>query len=644
MSYIHLSLTNLSSIRALHKNSIWNKNACEHIMALCFLCDGNGTLVCDILRRYKENQKLHLFNEVVRHFFSSKILYGNINQQNNITSRYSNQDEEDRKSMSLYLLLHLFVNIVNHLNLLRKICGLDQQRNQSMLQAEKDLRMIEFGFNYFFPIFQHTKFGKSHRIDSSEFLNYFLNQICSDMDKQYYINFGYDIEYINTCENCHTRTVRSGNSQKSTFHNILNLPLLPFSDERQEVTVNEMIKDLFKENIITDYSCEKCAKKDLILKQQSKIIRFPNVMIFSLQRKIVDSEEVDRCPVRINKQLCIGNEDYQLRSIIYHEGSDENVHGHYTCHCLVECKTPRTTKGKGNRCGQWFYFDDDEAHPITPEAAIDEDMVKQGCVLLFYEKTKRTIVEKHNYKIDWRKSKKDRYNILPPTMLHIGDNCFANVIFQSLAFLDFEYETNHYMKATETWNRTKQHDCHQTAIPIQLKYDSDLISTFPTKIFKDFEPNAELKLEKALIRYNDADFKNNNGDKLFRSLLNHPCNLFIDTRYLSCYGTAQKTNFYLDHLDLFSRLLLEYPMLQDENMKYGYFTTKKTDGYEEHAVNTIALNDALDNCGKVFEKAKFIEYLVESWGYLYVMPTALYLNEFPFVYKKKDFLNRKKSL
>ena len=53
-----------------------------------------------------------------------------------------------------------------------------------MKKAKKDLRMIEFGFNYFPPIFQHTKFGKSHRIDSAEFLNYFLNQICSDMGKK----------------------------------------------------------------------------------------------------------------------------------------------------------------------------------------------------------------------------------------------------------------------------------------------------------------------------------------------------------------------------------------------------------------------------------------------------------------------------
>ena len=180
-----------------------------------------------------------------------------------------------------------------------------------------------------------------------------------------------------------------------------------------------------------------------------------------------------------------------------------------------------------------------------------------------------------NYKIDWETTKHDRYNILPPKLLHIGDNFFANVIFQSLAFLDFEYETNHYIKASDTWNKTKQYKCNQTAIPIELRYETELVSTFATRIFKDFKPNGELKLEKALIRYNDADIENYNGDKLFRSLLNHPCNLFIDTRYLSCHGTGPKAQFYVDHLDLFSRLVLEYPKLLGENAKYGYFTSKK---------------------------------------------------------------------
>ena len=41
----------------------------------------------------------------------------------------------------------------------------------------------------------------------------------------------------------------------------------------------------------------------------------------------------------------------------------------------------------------------------------------------------------------FKNANKEQYNVLPPELLHIGDNCFANVIFQSLAFLDFQEET-----------------------------------------------------------------------------------------------------------------------------------------------------------------------------------------------------------
>ena len=72
-------------------------------------------------------------------------------------------------------------------------------------------------------------------------------------------------------------------------------------------------------------------------------------------------------------------------------------------------------------------------------------------------------------------------NILPPAMLHVGDYCFANVIFQSIAFLNFENEINHYMKASDTWNNTKDWQYYQLSIPVGLQYDTKLISTFPTK-------------------------------------------------------------------------------------------------------------------------------------------------------------------
>ena len=68
-------------------------------------------------------------------------------------------------------------------------------------------------------------------------------------------------------------------------------------------------------------------------------------MILSIQRKIFDSDQLDRTPVTINKTLDIGISQYHLRSIIYHEGLDDNVHGHYSCNCLIKCKSTPMKRG-----------------------------------------------------------------------------------------------------------------------------------------------------------------------------------------------------------------------------------------------------------------------------------------------------------
>lgn len=60
------------------------------------------------------------------------------------------EEKEVAESMSWYLLVHLFVNIVSQLNLMRQYCGLDQKKNHTLLQAKQDLRNIEYAFNYFF--------------------------------------------------------------------------------------------------------------------------------------------------------------------------------------------------------------------------------------------------------------------------------------------------------------------------------------------------------------------------------------------------------------------------------------------------------------------------------------------------------------
>ena len=76
--------------------------------------------------------------------------------------------------------------------------------------------------------------------------------------------------------------------------------------------------------------------------------------------------------------------------------------------------------------------------------------------MLFYKKTTVKVNIQKDFMKEFYDMKEDKCKILPPTMLHIGDNCFSNVIFQSLAFLDFEEETKHYIKSSDSWNVGKK--------------------------------------------------------------------------------------------------------------------------------------------------------------------------------------------
>ena len=114
------------------------------------------------------------------------------------------------------------------------------------------------------------------------------------------------------------------------------------------------------------------------------------------------------------------------------------------------------------------------------------------------------------------------------------------------------------MKSKETWLNGDKNQIRQNKIPTSFQYNETLVSTFLTKSYRDFEPDEELKLERALIRYNDEDINNRDGNQLHRSLFNNPCNLFIDFKYLTGYPTEVKATFYSEKVNLFSKLRLEY--------------------------------------------------------------------------------------
>ena len=204
------------------------------------------------------------------------------------------------------------------------------------------------------------------------------------MDEHSYPVFGYGIEYIRQCNTYKFKKKENDDTAGDSYNQILNVPL-PL--EQKSFNLKKLFKDIFKETTIEDYTCHRCNKRGLTMTQRQQFTRLPEVMVLSIQRKIPDSNEVDRRPVVISKTLDIDSMKYHLRSIVYHEGFDENVHGHYSCHCLIKCKPAIQRRGNAQPFWQWFYFDDGAPHPITADKAINSPVVKKGCVLIFYQKT-----------------------------------------------------------------------------------------------------------------------------------------------------------------------------------------------------------------------------------------------------------------
>ena len=243
---------------------------------------------------------------------------------------------------------------------------------------------------------------------------------------------------------------------------------------------------------------------------------------------------------------------------------------------------------------------------------------------------KKKSIKKTNQNVD---------NILPPELMHIGDNCFANVIFQSLAFLDFYEETNFFMKSSETWIAERNNDCGQNLVQFKPIFNKDLVSSFPTQIFKDFEPNKRLLLEKAMIRYNDADFEDGDAGELSRSLFNHPLNLYVNTRYLSSLDQSDKEHFCMEKMNMFSRFILEYDQFMKANELLGYFTSASYPTCNEEIINEIvdvAHAETSNLHSEPSQQDSLITCVTKIWKYLFVLPRAIYIDRFPVNYIDKE--------
>ena len=113
-------------------------------------------------------------------------------------------------------------------------------------------------------------------------------------------------------------------------------------------------------------------------------------MILSIERKTfnveIHAEELNRTPVNINNQLKIDGEEYHIQSIVYHQGTNETVYGHYTCHCLIDFQPLLSGRGRRKDDGQWFKFNDGNPVPLSENDATSREQVKKRCSFLFYQK------------------------------------------------------------------------------------------------------------------------------------------------------------------------------------------------------------------------------------------------------------------
>ena len=174
---------------------------------------------------------------------------------------------------------------------------------------------------------------------------------------------------------------------------------------------------------------------------------------------------------------------------------------------------------------------------------------------------------------------------------------------------------------------------NQKSLPAQFLYNAKLVLNFPTQSYSDFEPDEELKQASALIRYNDFDLRSHDGNQLHRSLFDHPCNLFIDFKYLSRYTTSVKEKFYSENVNLFSKLRLEYADMFAKKDNFGYFYSIRETNGQGFKYNSMAYEIAMEK----FKHQQYVDQslisLTSIWEYLYVLPTAVKSNMFPFDYQ-----------
>ena len=219
-----------------------------------FFCGGKT----DILKKIIDDYCLKLKLTVDCHFFNDNVRQLVNPDRDRSTQNKDYQFPYEKLEVKRYLIKHLFANIVYHLNVLRIFCGIQQFEQKVPEYLIWDLRICEYAFNYFFPIFQKDYFGKSHRIDSSEFLGYCLDGIWHDINDPKYETFGFQVECWSKCKTCKAKR----QVVRETYHqNINSIMILAVTNQRKSTDVQTMLNKRLDKKSLKLRKCESCTEK-----------------------------------------------------------------------------------------------------------------------------------------------------------------------------------------------------------------------------------------------------------------------------------------------------------------------------------------------------------------------------------------------
>jgi len=175
-----------------------------------------------------------------------------------------------------------------------------------------------------------------------------------NFEKQYTpivdIMFGL-LEYETECMSCNSKTYRY-----ETF-NTLKVSMPSSIGTEKPPTLNEMIREDWKDEEIQDFDCETCRPKRTTVKRRVKIWRMPRCFILLLKRFLPDGRKIhtpwllEDGPLLMTEHFSEATTEkskafkYGLQSIVDHHGSARG--GHYTAQALSPLD------------GKWYFYDDE---------------------------------------------------------------------------------------------------------------------------------------------------------------------------------------------------------------------------------------------------------------------------------------------